>query len=118
MDGGVKKNERDRWDIAFDVSLFVLRTIAILLVGAFIVALVLMLVYAEDASDTERAEHRQRNIHFDEVQLAMERVNGSGLAWYEVMDVPGDCLVHEVIHWEIKHGLRPPHSVDTVDSVG
>ena len=83
------------------------RVLVVLLMVAFMVMLVLWIYYSGSAVDSSREAHHQRNVHLEQVQTAIERTSGSGLPWYEIMDVPPECLVLEILRFDVKHGLRP-----------
>jgi len=75
--------------------------------AVFIALLVVFLVYQADADDESHDARHQRDIHRSEVELAITNTAGSGLPWYEVMDVPPECLTPRILRWEVKHGFRP-----------
>lgn len=81
--------------------------VAGVLVAAFIVLLVLMLVYTADAEEESHDAEHQRNIHRRDIELAINRTASSGLPWYEAMYIEPQCLKPRIVRWEIKHGFRP-----------
>ena len=81
--------------------------VACVVLATFIVLLVLMLVYMEEADEESHEAIHARNIHRKEVELAINNTAGSGSPWYEIMDVPDECLTHRILRWEVKHGFRP-----------
>ena len=92
-------------------SIAALAFVALVVIGVLLLALLGWFYGAEGTHETTSRQraHKQLAIHLEDVDFAISATSGSGLPWYEAMEVPAVCLDRIIVKDEIKHGLRPKH---------
>jgi len=91
-----------------DYYLKVLYVVCLAFLAVAMLALLIAFgIYLQQEKDQRQLAHHQRDIHLAQVQQVIQLAQGSGLAWYEYMDVPPACLHSIILREEIEHGLRP-----------
>lgn len=105
-DKEVVRSSSSRGD-SYDRLTMALGVILAILLCALMILMVLLMIYSAQAEDESQEAAHQRSIHGQQIELAIERTAGTGLPWYEAMQVPSQCLVQKILRWEVKHGYRP-----------